>query len=67
MPVPESNARSKAIAKPLPLSGVPPNCLQQRVEAAFADPPPNVPARAVFKRLREHHARQVKTARSGKT
>jgi antitoxin ParD1/3/4 len=37
--------------------------LRQRVDEAFADPRPNVPARAVFKRLREHHAEQVKTNR----
>lgn len=30
--------------------------LRQRVDDAFADPRPNVPAREVFKRLREHHA-----------
>jgi antitoxin ParD1/3/4 len=41
--------------------------LKESVEAAFADPRPNVPARAVFKRLREHHARQVKAARREKT
>jgi antitoxin ParD1/3/4 len=30
--------------------------LRQRVDEAFADPRPNVPARVVFKRLRAHHA-----------
>jgi len=34
--------------------------LRQRVDEAFADPRPNVPAREVFKRLRAYHARQVK-------
>jgi antitoxin ParD1/3/4 len=34
--------------------------LRQRVEEAFTDPRPNVPARDVFKRLRKHHAEQVK-------
>ncbi|MDE0856937.1 MAG: type II toxin-antitoxin system ParD family antitoxin [Nevskia sp.] len=37
--------------------------LRQRVEQAFADPRPNVPAGDVFKRLRAHHARRVKAAR----
>ncbi len=37
--------------------------LRQRVEEAFADPRPNVPATEVFKRLRAHHARQGKAAR----
>ena len=32
--------------------------LRQRVEDAFADPRPSRPARAVFKRLREHHAKR---------
>ncbi len=40
--------------------------LRQRVDDAFADPRPNVPARDVFKRLRKHHAEQVKTARNEK-
>lgn len=34
--------------------------LRERVDAAFADPRPSIPAREVFKRLRAHHARQVK-------
>lgn len=34
--------------------------LRERVETAFADPRPSIPARDVFKRLRAHHARQVK-------
>ena len=37
--------------------------LRQRVDEALADPRPSVPARTVFKRLRAHHARQVKAAR----
>ena len=38
--------------------------LRQRVDEAMADPRPNIPARKVFKRLRDHHARQVKAART---
>lgn len=34
--------------------------VRQRVDEAFADPRPNVPARDVFKRLRAHHAQQKK-------
>jgi antitoxin ParD1/3/4 len=37
--------------------------LRQRVDEAFADSRPNVPARDVFKRLREHHADRVKAGR----
>lgn len=37
--------------------------LRRRVDEAFADPRPNVPARQVFKRLRAYHARQVKADR----
>ena len=40
--------------------------LRQRVDEAFADPRPNVPAHEVFKRLRGHHARQVKAGRNEK-
>lgn len=40
--------------------------LRERVDEAFADPRPNVPASAVFQRLRAHHARQVKAARNEK-
>jgi antitoxin ParD1/3/4 len=36
--------------------------LRQRVDEAFADPRPNLPAREVFERLRGHHAEQVKRA-----
>ena len=41
--------------------------LRQRVDEAFADPGPNVPAQEVFKRLRAHHARRVKAGRREKT
>ncbi len=41
--------------------------LRQRVDEAFADPRPNVPAREAFKRLRDHHAEQVKAARNEET
>jgi len=34
------------------------------VDEAFADPRPNVPARDVFKRLRAHHAQEVKAKRN---
>lgn len=37
--------------------------LRRRVDEAFADPRPDVPARDVFKRLRKHHSEQVKAAR----
>ena len=40
--------------------------LRQRVEEAFADPRPNLPARDVFKRLRKHHAEQVKAGQNEK-
>ena len=40
--------------------------LRQRVDEAFADPRPNVPARKVFNRLRKHHAEQVKAGRNEK-
>lgn len=36
--------------------------LRRQVDEALADPRPNVPAGAVFKRLRAHHAKQVKAA-----
>jgi antitoxin ParD1/3/4 len=35
--------------------------LRERVDEAFADPRPNLPAREVFKRLRNHHARRAST------
>jgi antitoxin ParD1/3/4 len=35
--------------------------LRQRVDEALADPRPNIPAREVFKRIRAHHAEQLKT------
>ena len=40
--------------------------LRRRVDEAFADPRPNVPARKVFKRLRAHHARRSKIPRNEK-
>jgi antitoxin ParD1/3/4 len=40
--------------------------LRQRVDEALADPGPNVPAGDVFKRLRQHHARQVRARRNAK-
>lgn len=40
--------------------------LRQRVDEAFADPRPNVPAEEVFKRLKSHHARRVKDRRREK-
>jgi antitoxin ParD1/3/4 len=40
--------------------------LRRRVDEAFADPRPNVPARDVFERLRQHHTRKVKARRNGK-
>lgn len=40
--------------------------LRQRVDEAFADPRPNLPAREVFRRLRAHHAEQVQAARREK-
>jgi antitoxin ParD1/3/4 len=40
--------------------------LRQRVDEAFADPRPNVPATEVFKRLKSHHARRLKDRRREK-
>jgi antitoxin ParD1/3/4 len=40
--------------------------LRRRVDEAFADPRPNVPARKVFKRLRAHRARRSKISRNEK-
>ncbi|HEX5279237.1 MAG TPA: type II toxin-antitoxin system ParD family antitoxin [Micropepsaceae bacterium] len=37
--------------------------LRKRVEEAFADDRPNIPARTVFTRLRRYHARRAKAAR----
>jgi antitoxin ParD1/3/4 len=34
--------------------------LRERIDEALADPRPNVPAREVFARLREHHAARLK-------
>jgi len=38
--------------------------LRQQVDEAFADPKPSMPAREVFKRLREHHAELVRAERN---
>jgi antitoxin ParD1/3/4 len=38
--------------------------LRQRVDESLSDPRPDVPADKVFKRLRTHHARQVKARRN---
>lgn len=40
--------------------------LQQRVDEAFTDHRPNVPSRTVFKRLRTHHSKQMKSKRNEK-
>jgi hypothetical protein len=40
--------------------------VRQRVNEAFADPRPSLPAQDVFKRLRGYHARQVKARRNEK-
>jgi antitoxin ParD1/3/4 len=40
--------------------------LRQRVDESLADPPPNAPARAVFKRLRAHHRAQAKSKPNAK-
>ncbi len=40
--------------------------LRQRVDEAFVDTRPNVTAHEVFKRLRGHHAKQVKAERNEK-
>ncbi len=37
--------------------------LQKRIDESLADPRPNVPAERVFKKLRAHHKRQLKTRR----
>jgi antitoxin ParD1/3/4 len=37
--------------------------LRERVKESLADPGPNIPAREVFKRLRGHHAKRVKSSR----
>jgi antitoxin ParD1/3/4 len=38
--------------------------LRQRVDEAFADPRPSLPASQVFKRLRDHHAKRARTKRN---
>jgi hypothetical protein len=40
--------------------------LKRQIDEAFADPRPRVPAREVFKRVRAHHAREVKAKRREK-
>ena len=40
--------------------------LRSRVDEAFADPAPNIPAREVFERLRAHHSKRVKSSRREK-
>ncbi len=40
--------------------------IRHRVDEAFADPRPDIPAREVFKRLREHHAERIKTGKNEK-
>lgn len=39
--------------------------LREKVRASMADRRPNVPAAAVFKRLRAHHGRRLKAAKRG--
>jgi antitoxin ParD1/3/4 len=39
--------------------------LSRRVDEAFADPRPDLPARDVFRRLRAHHARKAKVKAAG--
>jgi antitoxin ParD1/3/4 len=41
--------------------------LRERVDEAFADPRPSVPARTVFKRLRAHHAKRARAGRHEKS
>ena len=38
--------------------------MRQRVDEAFADPRPDVPARDVFRRLREHHMNATSTPKN---
>ena len=40
--------------------------LRRKVDDALADPRPASPARAVFKRLKDHHAKRVKAERNAK-
>ena len=40
--------------------------MRQRIDEALTDPRPNVPAREVFARLREHHAARPKAERNEK-
>lgn len=41
--------------------------LRHRVDEAFADPRPSIPADTVFKRLRKLHAERVKAKQNEKT
>jgi antitoxin ParD1/3/4 len=38
--------------------------LKRRVDEAYADGKANIPAREVFKRLRKHHSRKTKAAKT---
>ena len=40
--------------------------LRLRIEEAMADPRPNIPARDVFQRLRDHHASRLKAEENEK-
>lgn len=40
--------------------------LRQRVDESFADRQPDIPARKVFKELRDHHAARAKARRNAK-
>lgn len=40
--------------------------MRQKVDEAFADPRPDIPADKVFKRLRAHHAARLRAAKSAK-
>jgi antitoxin ParD1/3/4 len=40
--------------------------MRRKVDEAFADPRPDIPADDVFKRLRAHHAARLKAAKSAK-
>jgi len=37
--------------------------LRQRIDEALADPRPSIPARTVFKKLRQHHTTRSRTRR----
>jgi antitoxin ParD1/3/4 len=40
--------------------------MRRRVDEAFTDPRPNILAREVFRRLRDHHARQIEASGKAK-